>query len=113
MSTVDPAWHGFPQILEPIPERHEGEAKEKAEKEAADAISFEKKRARLEEKEKLKAEGKWLSKKDLAKKEAQEARLAAMMDAGMIPSSSNEADNKAAGGGVIRNKKKNKNKQSA
>ena len=31
MSVLIPAWYGFHQIFEPVPERHEGEAEEEAE----------------------------------------------------------------------------------
>ena len=44
-----------------------------------------KKAAKLEEKKRLQAEGKWLSKKELAKKKEADARRAAMVAAGMIP----------------------------
>ena len=79
-------------------------AKEKAEKEAA----AEKKRAKMEKIEELKREGKYLTKKELAKKKVQEARLAAFFGPDGIPTQDNEQE-AGKSTGVVRNKKK-KNK---
>lgn len=61
------------------------EAERKAREAEEQRIAMEKKRAKLELKEKLKKEGKWLSKKDLIKKKAGEARLQALIEAGVVP----------------------------
>lgn len=64
----------------------------------------------------MKKEGKWLSKKDLIKKKAAEARLKQMVEAGIITESQAAADadgdnnNEEKKGGAMVRKKKNKNK---
>jgi len=68
------------------------EAEEKAINDAANAIADEKKRVKLEEKTKLQAEGKWLSKTQLRKKKENDAKRAAMVAAGIIPASALDGD---------------------
>ena len=55
-------------------------------------MADEKKRAKLDEKNRLKAEGKWLSKKDLLKKKVAEARLKQMIEAGVITQAQADQD---------------------
>lgn len=76
---------------------------------------YERKRAKIELKEKLKKEGKWLSKKDLAKKKVADARLQSLIEAGVI-AGANAAVQDAEdgrGGALIRKKKAKKNQNEA
>jgi len=77
---------------------------------AAKEIADEKKRARLEEKNKLKAEGKWLTKKQIALKKVADARRAAMVAAGLVPAETAEDENEDGKptGSMIRKQKKPK-----